>query len=62
MRAVVRASEPLLCSGRRQDHRRDRKRGWTVLLGVEEGDTDEDANYMAGKITGLRIFEDSKVK
>ena len=37
-------------------------KGLTVLLGVEEGDTDEDANYMAGKITGLLIFEDSEGK
>ncbi|MDI9493639.1 MAG: D-aminoacyl-tRNA deacylase [Bacillota bacterium] len=34
-------------------------KGLMVLLGVEEGDSDADADYMAEKITGLRIFEDA---
>ena len=33
-----------------------------VLLGVEDGDTEADALYMADKITGLRIFEDEEGK
>ncbi|MGI6733150.1 MAG: D-aminoacyl-tRNA deacylase [Anaerovoracaceae bacterium] len=37
-------------------------KGLMVLLGVEEGDTDTDVNYMAEKITGLRIFEDADGK
>ncbi len=32
--------------------------GLVVLLGIEKGDTEKDADYMADKITGLRIFED----
>lgn len=36
--------------------------GLMVLLGVEEGDEARDAEYMAEKITGLRIFEDSEGK
>ncbi len=36
--------------------------GLMVLLGVEEGDTEADALYMADKITGLRIFEDEEGK
>ena len=32
--------------------------GLAVLLGVESGDTEKDANYIASKITGLRIFDD----
>ena len=35
------------------------QKGFTVLLGVEEGDTSADARYMAEKITGLRIFDDA---
>jgi D-tyrosyl-tRNA(Tyr) deacylase len=35
-------------------------RGLLVLLGVGEGDTEADADYMARKIAGLRIFEDEK--
>jgi len=37
-------------------------RGFLVLLGVEEGDTRLDAGYLAGKIGGLRVFEDSQGK
>lgn len=36
--------------------------GLTVLLGVEEGDTDQDAVYLAEKICNLRIFEDADEK
>ncbi len=32
-------------------------RGLFVLLGVEKGDTESDAAYIAGKVAGLRIFE-----
>lgn len=30
--------------------------GLFVLLGVEKGDTEQDAAYIAGKVAGLRIF------
>lgn len=33
-------------------------RGFLVLLGVAGGDTEEDARFLAGKIAGLRVFED----
>ena len=33
--------------------------GLLVLLGVTQGDTRADADYLADKVTGLRIFEDS---
>jgi len=33
-------------------------KGLLVLLGVEKGDTTNDADYMVEKIIGLRIFED----
>lgn len=36
--------------------------GLLVLLGVEEGDTEEDALYLAGKTAQLRIFEDADEK
>ena len=38
------------------------KRGLMVLLGVAEGDTEKDAEYMANKISGLRIFMDDEDK
>ncbi len=36
--------------------------GLCVLLGVEQGDTDDDASWMAGKIARLRIFRDDENK
>lgn len=38
------------------------KRGLLVLLGVAEGDTEKDLQYMVDKVTGLRIFEDAAEK
>ena len=37
-------------------------RGLLVLLGVAQTDTESDADYLADKITGLRIFEDEAGK
>ena len=36
--------------------------GLLVFLGVEAGDEKKDLNYLVGKITGLRIFEDAEGK
>jgi D-aminoacyl-tRNA deacylase len=36
--------------------------GLCVLLGVEQGDTDTDAEWMAGKLARLRIFRDDQDK
>lgn len=32
--------------------------GLLVLVGIEEADNKEDSDWMAGKVTGLRIFDD----
>jgi D-tyrosyl-tRNA(Tyr) deacylase len=37
-------------------------KGLLVLLGVAKGDSDSDAEYLAHKISGLRIFEDQDCK
>lgn len=37
-------------------------RGFVVLLGVAEGDGQDDVVYMAQRIAGLRVFEDSEGK
>lgn len=37
-------------------------RGFVVLLGVEDGDDQNEAVYMAQKIAGLRVFEDADGK
>jgi len=34
--------------------------GMLVLLGVGEGDEEEDAHYVAGKVARLRIFDDEE--
>ena len=36
--------------------------GLLVLLGVGQDDTETDATYLAGKIAGLRVFEDAEGK
>jgi D-aminoacyl-tRNA deacylase len=36
--------------------------GFLVLLGVSEGDTNEDVAFLAPKISGLRVFEDADEK
>ncbi len=33
-------------------------KGMTVFLGVEDGDSEKDADYIADKVAGLRIFDD----
>jgi D-tyrosyl-tRNA(Tyr) deacylase len=37
-------------------------RGFVVLLGVARGDTDRDAEFIANRILGLRIFADAAGK
>lgn len=37
-------------------------RGFVVLLGVEDGDGQNEAVYMAQKVAGLRVFEDADGK
>lgn len=37
-------------------------RGFLVLVGVEEGDGEADAAYVAEKVAGLRVFEDAAGK
>ena len=38
------------------------ERGLLVLIGIASADTESDADYLAGKIAGLRIFEDEQGK
>ncbi len=37
-------------------------KGFLVLLGVHKDDTDKDADYIADRICGLRVFEDENGK
>jgi len=38
------------------------KKGMVILLGVKEGDTEDDLNFVADKCSNLRIFEDENEK
>ena len=38
------------------------KRGFLVLLGIHESDTEKDIEYLSNKIIGLRIFSDEDGK
>lgn len=38
------------------------KKGMVILLGIKEGDTDEDLIFVADKCSNLRIFEDDNEK
>ncbi len=37
-------------------------RGYLALVGVEDGDTDDDMRYGVEKLIGLRVFEDAEGK
>jgi D-tyrosyl-tRNA(Tyr) deacylase len=37
-------------------------RGFLVLLGIERNDTERDADYLAHRIAGLRLFPDDEYK
>ena len=37
-------------------------RGFLVLLGIGEDDSEQDVIYLAGKVAGLRVFEDEAGK
>lgn len=38
------------------------QKGFLILLGIEENDTEEDALWLCGKIKGMRIFSDEEGK
>ena len=37
-------------------------KGYVLLVGITHGDTEQDANYIANKVAGLRIYEDDEGK
>lgn len=61
MRAVL---QRVTCAGVTVDNEKiaDIDAGLLVLLGVEQGDDEKAADYLAEKIAGLRIFEDEAGK
>ncbi len=45
-----------------QNYEENIKTGMVILLGVKEGDTENDVNFVADKCANLRIFEDENGK
>lgn len=35
-------------------------KGFMILIGIENADSEEDAEWLAGKVAGLRVFDDEK--
>ena len=61
MRAVIQRVSKAYVTVEAQETGRIEK-GLCALIGVEAGDTEKDAQYLAGKIVKLRIFEDENDK
>jgi D-tyrosyl-tRNA(Tyr) deacylase len=59
MRAVIQRVTSCSLTIAGQEHSRIGY-GLLVLLSVEESDTTEDRDWLCGKITGLRVFDDSQ--
>ena len=45
-----------------ENYFREIKKGFVILLGIKEGDSDNDAIFLADKCTNLRVFEDQNEK
>ena len=45
-----------------ENYFREIKKGFVILLGMKEGDSDNDAIFLADKCTNLRVFEDQNEK
>ena len=62
MRALVQRVTEGSVSIKEPEHYAEIKKGMIILLGVKEGYTEEDLNFVADKCSNLRIFEDSNEK
>ena len=62
MRALVQRVSAGGVNMMEQDYSAGIETGMVILLGVKEGDTDEDVIFVADKCSNLRIFEDEKGK
>ena len=58
MRALVQRVSEGSVSINNPEYFAEIKKGMVILLGVKEGDTEEDLNFVADKCSNLRIFED----
>ena len=62
MRALVQRVSEGAVTIKDPKHHQSIGRGMVILLGVKEGDTENDVNFVADKCCNLRIFEDEQGK
>ena len=62
MRALVQRVSEGSVKIENPEHFEEIKKGMVILLGIKEGDTEEDLNFTADKCSNLRIFEDENGK
>ena len=62
MRAVVQRVSEGSVTIKNPKHYAEIRKGMVILLGVKEGDTAEDLNFVADKCLNLRIYEDKNKK
>ena len=62
MRAVVQRVSKGSVTIKNPKHYAEIRKGMVILLGVKEGDTAEDLNFVADKCLNLRIYEDKNQK
>ncbi len=62
MRAVIQRVSQASVRVKSEGYNEHIEHGFAVLLGVGKEDTEEDGEYIATKIAGLRVFEDSEGK
>lgn len=62
MRALVQRVSEGSVSIKESKYFEEIKKGMVILLGVKDGDTDDDLNFVADKCSNLRIFEDENEK
>ena len=62
MKAVVQRVKSASVDVIEQNYHKEIGKGLLILLGIRNGDTEEDVNFVADKCSNLRIFEDSAEK
>ena len=62
MKVVIQRVSSGSVSIKSENYFREIKKGFVILLGIKEGDSDNDAIFLADKCTNLRVFEDQNEK
>lgn len=62
MKAVVQRVSSGSVFIKSENYERQIKRGFVILLGIRDGDTENDSLFLADKCSNLRVFEDQNGK